>query len=249
MQRLSPGSRPYAMFVKCCRDVSHLPANLLRSATDRPMKKVLKSMAINVTARLTPVNNCAGNIHRPWLMLELAYMDAKYNRRQHLLKIIEKRFGGNSGKCADFLEMKRPQLSRWITSNEGARQGIAEDSARLIEKKLGLASGSMDSDIANGPELQLGPEVIVDFILSLQEDKRDEWLDWLAVHHPAPYRALMNRLVDDMKRNAPPPSPPPESPAITQEHPDRNTVSVSDRRLKQQTVAFADRRKKGGDNA
>ena len=71
-------------------------------------------------------------------------MDVKTVRLLHLRAYIEKDFGGNASQCADALGIKRPQLSRWITENDAARQGISEDSARAIEARLGKPHGAMD---------------------------------------------------------------------------------------------------------
>ncbi len=72
-------------------------------------------------------------------------MDVKTARLLNLRNIVETDFGGNAGKCADALGIKRPQIHRWITSNDKARQGISEESARAIEAKLGKSHGSLDS--------------------------------------------------------------------------------------------------------
>lgn len=64
---------------------------------------------------------------------------------RHLINIL---FAGNAGQCADYLGIKRPQMSRWVTENEAARQGISEESARAIESKLGHPCGWMDGDQA-----------------------------------------------------------------------------------------------------
>lgn len=72
--------------------------------------------------------------------------NAKEKRFQNLRWLISTRFGGNAGQCADFLGMKRPQMSRWVTDNEVTRQGVSEESAREIERKLGLPRGSLDGD-------------------------------------------------------------------------------------------------------
>lgn len=71
-------------------------------------------------------------------------MDVKTVRLLHLRAYIEKDFGGNASQCADALGIKRPQLSRWITANDAARQGISEESARAIEARLGKPHGAMD---------------------------------------------------------------------------------------------------------
>jgi transcriptional regulator with XRE-family HTH domain len=144
---------------------------------------------------------------------------------------------------ASISKVPQPTIFRILS---GETKDPRTGTVKRIERALGLQSPPLYVEPSAKPAKQLSPDVIVDFILSLQEDKRDEWLDWLAVHHPAPYRALMNRLVDDMKRNAPPPSLPPEPPTLTRA---TNTVSVSDKRLKQQKIAFDDRRKKEKGNA
>lgn len=80
-------------------------------------------------------------------------MDTKTKRRLQLIQIIEDMFNGESGQCADKLGVKRPQLSRWITANEDARQGISEDSARSIEDKLDLPRLWLDGlSESNPPE-------------------------------------------------------------------------------------------------
>lgn len=71
-------------------------------------------------------------------------MDTKEIRLTKLRQIISDKFGGIAGRCADALEMKRPQVSRWVTKNNQARQGISDDSAREIERKLGYERGWMD---------------------------------------------------------------------------------------------------------
>lgn len=72
-------------------------------------------------------------------------MDVKTARLLNLRNIIETDFGGNAGKCADTLGIKRPQIHRWVTANEEARQGISEESARAIEEKLKKPSGYLDA--------------------------------------------------------------------------------------------------------
>lgn len=83
-------------------------------------------------------------------------MDIKANRLARLREIIDTKFGGNAGQCADFFGIKRPQMSRWVTKNATSRQGIAEESARAMEKKLSLSHGWFDLpvDTANLPALQ-----------------------------------------------------------------------------------------------
>lgn len=143
----SPAALPYAMFFRCAIDVPQRSANSLRSATVMPMKYVLKSMTNKITDRLSAVNikdNRSGNIQRSPVMVQFA-MDVKTARLSNLRTIIANDFGGNAGKCADELGIKRPQIHRWVTINDAARQGISEESARSIEAKLGKPHGLMDA--------------------------------------------------------------------------------------------------------
>jgi len=93
-----------------------------------------------------------GHLDRPFdqkrVQGEKPLENAKEKRFQNLRWLISTRFGGNAGQCADFLGMKRPQMSRWVTDNEASRQGISEESAREMESKLGLRPRSLDSDSA-----------------------------------------------------------------------------------------------------
>lgn len=96
-------------------------------------------------------------------MLEWWGMDIKTNRRLQLIRVIEDMFDGKSGQCADALVIKRPQLSRWITENEKARQGISEDAARAIEEKLGLPRGALDESLEPKAGVKQPDPVIADF--------------------------------------------------------------------------------------
>ena len=97
-----------------------------------------------VTERLSFGNNSAGNSRAVSYMVEFG-MDVKRTRLLRLREVIESRFAGVAGRCADAVGVKRPQMSRWVTDNEEARQGIAEESARHIEAMLGLPRGWLDS--------------------------------------------------------------------------------------------------------
>lgn len=72
-------------------------------------------------------------------------MDVKTARMLNLRHIIATEFDGVAGHCADKLGIKRPQIHRWITPKEDSRQGISEESARMIEAKLGKPTGSLDT--------------------------------------------------------------------------------------------------------
>lgn len=176
-------------------------------------------------------------------MLELADMDAKENRRLQLLRIIKTRFNGNSGQCADALGIKRPQMSRWITGNEDARQGIAEESARALERKLGLPSGLMDTDPDDGHEMEamsaddqqtlasaeyLPPDILAAQIKRLENEQGS--------------RAALLAKLKAIQREGEAIEQPPKPPAPPHFTPG-NTVVVSERRLKQRKITFPDRRK------
>lgn len=132
-----------------------------------------------ITTQLTNCNNYSGNIRQPVLMLKLLDMDTKKNRRLQLLLVIETLFGGKSGQCVDALEIKRPQLSRWITSNAEARQGISEDAARSIERKLGLPAGTLDAEPGIAPIERVMPQTPADLLVAwelLTHKQRHEYL-------------------------------------------------------------------------
>ena len=61
-------------------------------------------------------------------------------RRTQLRKLIDERFEGVTLRLATALEMKPPQLHRWLSGG----QGIREDSARKIEERLQLGHGWLD---------------------------------------------------------------------------------------------------------
>ena len=92
-------------------------------------------------------------------------MDTKDIRIIRLRKLIDDKYDGFDGQFADAHNMKRPQVSRWVTDNEEARQGIIEASARKIEKKEGLPEGWLDrlSDDQSG--LTMAPLVAKIFAL------------------------------------------------------------------------------------
>lgn len=161
----SPTALPYAMFFRCAIDVRQRSANSLRSATVMPIKYVLKSMNDKITDQLSAVNtkdNHAGNIQRGAGMVQFA-MDVKTARLLNLRTIIANDFGGNAGKCADKLEIKRPQIHRWVTTNDAARQGISEDSARSIEAKLGKPHGLMDALPGDTIEAEVDAQAVAEF--------------------------------------------------------------------------------------
>lgn len=62
-------------------------------------------------------------------------------RRTQLRKLIDERFDGVTLRLAVALDMKPPQLHRWLSGG----QGIHEESARKIEEKLKIQRGWLDS--------------------------------------------------------------------------------------------------------
>lgn len=110
------------------------------------MKNDLNSMDGMITGQLMNGNNYSGNSHAVNFVGQYG-MDVKAIRLRKLRELIETKFDGNAGQCADALGIKRPQMSRWVTSNPETRQGIAEESARAIEKKIGLDTLWMDGGV------------------------------------------------------------------------------------------------------
>lgn len=104
-------------------------------------------------------------------------MDTKTNRRLQLLWVIETMFGGKHGKCADELEIKRSQLSRWVTDNESVRQGISEDAARSIEEKLGLPRGALDESME--PKAAAQPDTVMDDFAWVYNNATDDGKSFL----------------------------------------------------------------------
>lgn len=61
-------------------------------------------------------------------------------RRLRLRQLIDERYDGKVARLAAFLDMKPPQLHRWLSGG----QGVHEDSARAIERDCGLPPGWLD---------------------------------------------------------------------------------------------------------
>ena len=68
-------------------------------------------------------------------------MDKKEIRRIRLRKLIDDRFDGKAARLATALDMKAPQLHRWLSGG----QGMNEDSADNICKIVGLPMGWLDT--------------------------------------------------------------------------------------------------------
>lgn len=78
-------------------------------------------------------------------------MADKETRRERLRTLIDDHFMGVAARLATALDMKPPQLHRWLSG----RQGISEESARGIEQKLDLTPGWLDrpsDDVGLSPE-------------------------------------------------------------------------------------------------
>jgi DnaJ-domain-containing protein 1 len=67
-------------------------------------------------------------------------MDTNEIRRVKLRQLIDERYDGKVARLAAFLDMKPPQLHRWLSGG----QGVHENSARAIERDCGLPPGWLD---------------------------------------------------------------------------------------------------------
>ena len=94
-----------------------------------------------ITARLPSSNNRLGNYQAVIDLRSFGPM-SKETRVARLKLLIDERFEGKAARLAHALDMKPPQLHRWLK----ARQGVSEDSARAIEEKLGLPNHWLDED-------------------------------------------------------------------------------------------------------
>lgn len=67
-------------------------------------------------------------------------------RRRRLRELVDSRFAGVVVDCARELDMRAPQLYRWLREPEPGAQTrrIEEDSARAIEERLSLGRGWLD---------------------------------------------------------------------------------------------------------
>jgi plasmid maintenance system antidote protein VapI len=71
-------------------------------------------------------------------------MDTYEARRKALKDIIDQQFGGSIAKLAEAVDIKAPQISRWLSVTTKDPRKITEDSARALEKKLGLTDNYLD---------------------------------------------------------------------------------------------------------
>ena len=97
-------------------------------------------MAQIITGQLRFYNNRVENYQPVYLSADFQSMDIKEIRRVRLRKLIDDRYKGFAARLAAALEMKPPQLHRWLAGG----QGISEESARGIEKKLELSPWWLD---------------------------------------------------------------------------------------------------------
>lgn len=117
-----------------------------------------------ITERLIDCNNFLGNSQAVITVAQYG-METKDIRIIRLRKLIDDKYDGYDGQFADAHNMKRPQVSRWVTDNEEARQGISEASARKIEKKEGLPDGWLDRLSDDHSGLTMAPLVAKIFAL------------------------------------------------------------------------------------
>lgn len=93
-----------------------------------------------ITAQLSSINNRTGNYHPVTVCPTITHMDDREIRVAMLRQLINDKFGGVAARLAIALDMKPPQLHRWLSG----RQGVSSESARAIEARLGLARGWLD---------------------------------------------------------------------------------------------------------
>lgn len=77
------------------------------------------------------------------MVIECA-MDTYEARRQALKAIIDRQFGGSIARLAEFVDIKPPQISRWLSVTTKDPRKITENSARALEEKLGLPEKYLD---------------------------------------------------------------------------------------------------------
>lgn len=108
----------------------------------------LSSMPFTITAQLSRVNNRKETYQTVNNAVNFALMNIFEIRRKRLRQLIDMKFDRVVLRCAEELDMKPPQLHRWLSETAKSRQNMHENSAREIESKLGLPRGWMDLDQA-----------------------------------------------------------------------------------------------------
>jgi hypothetical protein len=116
----------------------------------------LRSMEETITCRLLSVNNRLGTYQTVTPVISSFFMDVYEIRRLRLRELIDTRFRGVVKRCAEHMEMKPPQLHRWLSTKSKDSRRIEYDSARTIEEKNGLPAGWLDVD--HGGAEQVGQE-------------------------------------------------------------------------------------------
>ena len=95
----------------------------------------MRSMTATITCRLSSVNNPTGTYQIGTRVLSSATMDIYEIRRLRLRELIKFRYGGIVKRCAESLEMKPPQIHRWLSTTSKDSRRIEYDSARGIAKR------------------------------------------------------------------------------------------------------------------
>lgn len=129
-------------------------------------------------------------------------MDIHDTRRLRLRQLIDEKFSGIAARLATALNMKPPQLHRWLAKEEAKRQNINEHSARGIEIKLALPRGWLDQEggaeeIPSTPMLTPRLQALVGLFEGLTEEQQEETLRELEEtqrRNAALYEALKKKL-------------------------------------------------------
>lgn len=72
-------------------------------------------------------------------------MDIYAHRRRHLKSLIDTEFNGSQKEFAEYIGVKAPQVSRWLSGTTSDARNISEASARAIEAKCAKPAGWLDS--------------------------------------------------------------------------------------------------------
>ena len=71
-------------------------------------------------------------------------MSISETRKSRFKKLVDDLFLGNQNEAARKLEIKPPQINRWLSDKNSDPRSISEISARKIEQKLNLPDGWLD---------------------------------------------------------------------------------------------------------
>lgn len=119
-----------------------------------------------ITARLLFYNNRTGN-YQPVIPVQEFGMEIKEIRRLRLRQLIDEKFNGKATRLAEALDMKPPQIHRWLNGG----QGMVEESAKKICDKLSLPPGYLDRE-GDAPGLPAEVSGLFDTVKSLTESGR-----------------------------------------------------------------------------